>query len=297
MAKNDIKAFANGDNANVLTQSEWEGLDALNNGFVSGKASSAQVNKALRQSSFMAAALAQSLVNSSGEDVLDDGDVDGLAARIAISGKGGLLNVQRFTAAGSYTYTPTPGTRSIVVDVIGAGGGGGGSIVDAASGGGYLGAGGGGGGYASSRLDDVPESESVIVGAAGTPGEGDFDGAPAGVGGLSSFGDISATGGGGAGASENLAYGGQPGIGSGGNTFNSRGGPGGNMQMLNSNLGATPGAGGASHYDGGGYGAPGGTGPGIDGINGSGGSGAQSYDAIYPGGSGGDGLVVVWEYS
>ncbi len=51
MATNDFKPFATGSGANVLSQADYEALSALASGFLSGKASSAQVNKALRQSS------------------------------------------------------------------------------------------------------------------------------------------------------------------------------------------------------------------------------------------------------
>ncbi|HHS0916091.1 TPA: gp53-like domain-containing protein, partial [Salmonella enterica subsp. enterica] len=49
MAKNDFKPFATGKGANVTSQPDWEALPALLSGFTAGKASSAQVNKALRQ--------------------------------------------------------------------------------------------------------------------------------------------------------------------------------------------------------------------------------------------------------
>ncbi|EKR6904284.1 phage tail protein [Escherichia coli] len=77
MAKNDFKAFATDRNANVMSQEEWEALPALISGFTAGKASSAQVNKVIRQASFIAAALAQYTANKSGLDVLDDGDLNG----------------------------------------------------------------------------------------------------------------------------------------------------------------------------------------------------------------------------
>ncbi|MDI4919005.1 phage tail protein, partial [Salmonella enterica subsp. enterica serovar Lubbock] len=48
-----------------------------------GKASSAQVNKALRQASFIAAALAQYTASKSGQDVLDDGDLSGFIAKMS----------------------------------------------------------------------------------------------------------------------------------------------------------------------------------------------------------------------
>lgn len=75
MPKNDFKPFASSANANVTPQSEWEALPALLAGFSAGKASSAQVNKALRQASFIAAALAQFVSDKSGQDVMDDGDI------------------------------------------------------------------------------------------------------------------------------------------------------------------------------------------------------------------------------
>lgn len=82
MANNEIKPFATGANANVTPQGEWENLPALLTGFSSGKASSAQVNKAIRQASFVAATLAQFIADRSGEDVLDNGDQDGLLVKM-----------------------------------------------------------------------------------------------------------------------------------------------------------------------------------------------------------------------
>ncbi|MCZ5538548.1 hypothetical protein O5537_20175 [Escherichia coli] len=77
MAKNDFKAFATGKNANVMSQAEWEALPALLSGFTAGKASSAQVNKVIRQASFIAAALAQFVSDKTQRDVLDNGDLPG----------------------------------------------------------------------------------------------------------------------------------------------------------------------------------------------------------------------------
>ncbi|HFI6598411.1 TPA: hypothetical protein ACGRYS_004136, partial [Escherichia coli] len=77
MAKNDFKAFATDRNANVMSQEEWEALPALLSGFTAGKASSAQVNKAIRQASFIAAALAQFVSDKTQRDVLDNGDLPG----------------------------------------------------------------------------------------------------------------------------------------------------------------------------------------------------------------------------
>lgn len=82
MAINNFKPFALNPNANVTSQADWEALPALLSGFTAGKASSAQVNKAIRQASFIAAALAQYTANKSGLDVLDDGDLNGFISKM-----------------------------------------------------------------------------------------------------------------------------------------------------------------------------------------------------------------------
>ncbi|WP_422655581.1 hypothetical protein [Leminorella grimontii] len=161
MATNDFKPFATGAGANVTSQSDWEGLPALLSGFTSGKASSSQVNKAIRQASFIAAALAQFVTEKTDSDVHDDGDLAGFVSKLtagfaaqylsrsnpfgdiksdgetAISTAlanlglgdqtgyvGRLLNVQFFETSG--TYIPTNGTKKIIVEAIGGGGASGG---------------------------------------------------------------------------------------------------------------------------------------------------------------------------
>lgn len=74
MATNDFKPFATGSGANVLPQADYESLSALASGFLSGKASSAQVNKVLRQASFVSSAIAQFISSTLNKDVLDNGD-------------------------------------------------------------------------------------------------------------------------------------------------------------------------------------------------------------------------------
>ena len=74
MATNNFKPFAAGAGANVTAQADYEALAALVSGFTAGKASSAQVNKALRQSTVLASVLAQFIANTTGKDVLDDGN-------------------------------------------------------------------------------------------------------------------------------------------------------------------------------------------------------------------------------
>lgn len=79
---NDFKPFAIGAGANVTPQADWLALAALATGFQSGKASSAQINKAIRQALFISSALAQYTADKSGLDVLDDGDVAGFVTKM-----------------------------------------------------------------------------------------------------------------------------------------------------------------------------------------------------------------------
>jgi hypothetical protein len=74
MSINDFKAFGVGADANVTSQADYIALAALVSGFTSGKASSAQINKAIRQATVISSVLAQFIANSSGNDVLDDGN-------------------------------------------------------------------------------------------------------------------------------------------------------------------------------------------------------------------------------
>ncbi|MDW2744555.1 tail fiber protein [Atlantibacter subterraneus] len=74
MAKNEFKPFAIGAGANVTPQADWEEMPALFTGFQSGKASSAQVNKAIRQASFVASAVAQFISDTLSQDILDNGN-------------------------------------------------------------------------------------------------------------------------------------------------------------------------------------------------------------------------------
>lgn len=85
MPTNDFLPFANSGTANVLTQADYAALAARGDGFSSGIAKSQELNKVWRQSSVIAASLAKSIVDSTGLDVLDDGDIVGIAAKILAS--------------------------------------------------------------------------------------------------------------------------------------------------------------------------------------------------------------------
>ncbi|MDY7622695.1 phage tail protein [Raoultella planticola] len=85
MPVNNFKPFAIAAGSNVVSQAEWEALIALSTGFTAGIARSSQINKALRQSSVMSSVLAQFMANTTGEDVLDNGDVAQLVSLLITS--------------------------------------------------------------------------------------------------------------------------------------------------------------------------------------------------------------------
>ncbi|WP_435927451.1 pyocin knob domain-containing protein [Dryocola sp. BD613] len=82
MPVNDFKAFATGEHANVLSQPEFEDLEALGTGFQSGIARSEELNKVWRQASTIASVVASFMASKSGNDVLDNGNLDALQATL-----------------------------------------------------------------------------------------------------------------------------------------------------------------------------------------------------------------------
>lgn len=103
MPTNDFKAFATGNSANVISQADYLALTALVSGFSSGKASSAQVNKALRQATVMANVLAQFIADSANIDVLDDGNTAAILSNLKNSMPGRLMGVQVVTSSALIT--------------------------------------------------------------------------------------------------------------------------------------------------------------------------------------------------
>lgn len=81
----------------------------------------------------------------------------------------GLIGRQVITATGAGVYTPTPGTRKIVVQLQGAGGGGGG-VASPGAGAGASAGGGGGGGFVEVLLTDNFSGAAYVVGAGGAAG-------------------------------------------------------------------------------------------------------------------------------
>lgn len=196
MPTNDFKAFATGNSANVISQADYLALAALVSGFSSGKASSAQINKALRQSTVMASVLAQFISDSAGVDVLDNGNTASILANLK-SGMtaltpGRLLNVQVFTSSG--TVTKTPGAKKWRIKCLGAGGG---SSAAPATGSNEVSVsnGGGSGAYAEGIYDvSSITTASVVIGSGGAGGTaGSIYGADGGTSSVGSF--ISSPGG------------------------------------------------------------------------------------------------------
>lgn len=222
------------------------------------------------------------------------------------AGTGRLLNVQVFTSSG--TYTPTAGTNSVIVDVVGGGGGGGGSAA-ASGGNAAAGAGGGGGAYARVRLTSGFSGVTVTIGAAGSAGAAGAN--SGGTGGTSSFGSlVSCAGGiGGSGGSAVAATSfitpgngaASPTISSGTTLISSGGAPGtpgivganiilggvggGSVVGNNTTMVSASGSAGASGANG--------SGPGSGGGGGAGGGTASAQ----AGGTGGAGRIIVYEYN
>lgn len=92
MAINNFKPFAVSNGANVTSQDDYEALTTLSTGFSSGKASSAQVNKALRQGTVIASVLAQFIADNSGNDVLDNGDSEAIGTSLTTALAGFMTN-------------------------------------------------------------------------------------------------------------------------------------------------------------------------------------------------------------
>lgn len=82
MATSDFLPFATGGGANVVSQAAYAALPAVSTGYQSGVAQSAQLNKTWRQSSIMAAVLAQFIVQQTGQNATDDGTTAALLANL-----------------------------------------------------------------------------------------------------------------------------------------------------------------------------------------------------------------------
>ena len=318
---NDFLVFGGAGGANVITQAAYAALGARTSGFSSGTANSAQCNKTWRQSSIMAAVLAQFISDRTGQDVLDDGTTATILANLKLSAAGvngdstktfsvapatlsthamqfgqavgRYLGTRVFTT--SQTYTPSAGTTRVIVEVVG-GGGGGGNTTNTNGTQVCVTGGGGAGGYARSYLNSGFSGVSITIGNGGAANSG---------GGTTSFGGLlSATGGAGgpngpAVVPPATALGGTGGIGSGGNLVNAKGNDG-SIGVAGALTSFVSGYGGASAIGAGGAGQPTTTGGGVGAVSsGSGGGGALAGTSVgvQVGGAGANGLCLVHEFA
>ena len=212
--------------------------------------------------------------------------------------RGRLIGVRTFGAAGTFTYTPTPGTNKVVVEVQAAGGAGGGAP---ATGGGVaaLGSPGGAGSYAKSLLTSGFSGVTITVGAGGTG----VSGAAGNNGGPSSFGALISCPGGRGGSvggpssgpfDTNSLNSSAP---SGGNIVSNIGAAGVNLLCLGANniIASNPGA---SLFGSGSNMIPGTAG--VASVSpGSGGGGTANTPSLAAktGGAGAPGIVIIWEYA
>ena len=235
-----------------------------------------------------AAAIAEGLAN------LGLGDANGYVGR--------LINAWIFTSSG--TYTPTPGTKRLLVEMVGGGGAGGGAYAGGNSSS-SSGAGGSSGAYGKALLTSVSASLSYSVGAGGVG----MSGGKGTDGGATTFGTLSVSGGLGGRA---FSYGGTvyTDVTSGTGTFSGNfleavtGGYSSIGLMLSSSL----------CFGGGGGNSKIGTGGAVIGLNtagvaiagispsstdyGAGGGGGVSTSATaVVGGNGGNGVILVWEFA
>lgn len=219
--------------------------------------------------------------------------LDGYVTTSQISGfitAGTLVNVQAFTASG--TYTRSAGVTAAAAYVVSGGGGGGGGGCPAGSNN-ISGGGGGGGGGEVRLVRFAPSATHTITVGAGGAGVANANG---GAGGSSSIGGgiCTANGGSGGASSGNGSAGGAAGTGgAGGTSLGATRGCGNYYNQMQ-------GAGGGNAY---GPGAPEQTTSPAAGIpgetRGAGGSGANGNNntgGALAGGNGADGIIIIWEY-
>ncbi|HAW2440293.1 TPA: carbohydrate kinase [Escherichia coli] len=238
-------------------------------------------------------------------DIKSDGTVETALENLGLGDASGyvgrLLNIQAFYSSG--IYNPTPGTKKVIVEMVGGGGGGAGSR-SASSGQISVGGAGGAGSYAKGQFTQNFSGVQVTVGAKGAGGTSSWP--YASDGGTSSFGSLITAAGGAAG---------QPAgpsnsfpfttvaavVSAGANGANIIGTPGqgASASIAVSAAVVTESTGGSSQFGAGGYI----TAFNANGINGSGyGSGGgpskvNGGNAAVAGGDGSQGLVIVWEYA
>lgn len=226
---------------------------------------------------------------------------DALKTVIAKTAVGRLIGVRNFSSSGTYTYTPTAGTKSVVVEVQAAGGSGGGTAATSA-GQAAVGGGGAAGAYSKGRFTSGFAGVTITVGLGGAQTAAGNNNGNAGA--TSSFGALlTALGGGGGaggGASSSFPFASAGGVGTGvptGGIVNKAGSSAVQPIALLANV--LVGSEGASSLFGRGgqsFSTSGNGGPGLSGAGGGGACAGASQPAFF-GGNGGSGHVTIWEYA
>lgn len=166
--KNDFLPFGIETGANVLKPEDYDGLTARKTGFVSGVAKSEELNTVWRQASVIAATFAQYIVDRTGKDVLDDGD---MVALLQLTKE--ALNSVQSIGAGDKTYQPDADGKVTLGSAAGA------DIVtsmtDTTAGRVLVAGSGGFGGYALQTTDAEIQSQNRLPTRFFTQGEGDAD--------------------------------------------------------------------------------------------------------------------------
>ncbi|AIO25918.1 hypothetical protein [Burkholderia cepacia] len=120
--QNDFLPFAVGAGANVLTQSAYAALSAIESGYQAGTAQSAACNKTWRQSSIMTAVIAQFVVAQTGQAAVDDGTTAALLANftqaVSAASRNSVVLVDTgsanaYAAANGAPFTALPTTTGI----------------------------------------------------------------------------------------------------------------------------------------------------------------------------------------
>jgi hypothetical protein len=224
--------------------------------------------------------IAAAVAPSTSGNVLTSNGTAWTSAALNVSGT--LINTQYFLS-GTATYTPTAGTTFVIVEVLG-GGGNGGNATSVVAGGQTNGGHGAGGGYACKKINSAFSGVTVTVGAAtATSSFGALVSATGGPSGTTVSGNaiqgVSGTPGG-IGISGDVNYKGMVGAGVSSTLSGYAGGS--SPVSAGAERGASTSANGVS--------AP---------VNsGAGASGATSTNTAvtFTGGTGGSGIVIVWEY-
>ena len=117
--QNDFLPFATGGSANVLSQSAYAALSAIANGYSAGVAQSAALNKTWRQASIMAAAIAQLIVDQTGQPVIDDGTIPTIKANLVsaievLAGAFASSSTPIVTTGGTTTLSATQYANSFI---------------------------------------------------------------------------------------------------------------------------------------------------------------------------------------